>query len=40
MVGKDDQSDVNRYGFAPWIAGGIMAAALIICMFALAAGFA
>ncbi|GGN35710.1 MULTISPECIES: dihydroxy-acid dehydratase [Marinomonas] len=40
MIGHDNQSEIDRYGVAPWIAGGIVATILIVCMFALAAGFA
>lgn len=40
MIGHDNQSEIDRYGFAPWIFGGVLAIALIVCMFALAAGFA
>jgi len=40
MIGHDNHEEIDRYGFAPWIAGGVVATALIVCMFSLAAGFA
>lgn len=40
MIGHDNHEEIDRYGFAPWIAGGVIATALIACMFSLAAGFA
>ncbi|MAF15877.1 hypothetical protein ACFQ45_06770 [Rhodanobacter aciditrophus] len=40
MIGHDNHEEIDRYGFAPWIAGGVIATALIVCMFSLAAGFA
>jgi hypothetical protein len=40
MIGHDNHEEIDRYGFAPWIAGGVISTALIVCMFSLAAGFA
>jgi len=40
MIGRDGEQDVDAYGFAPWIVGILVAAALIGTMFALAKGFA
>lgn len=40
MIGHDNQPEIDRYGFAPWIFGGVVATVLIVSMFALAAGFA
>jgi len=40
MIGRDSKADMDAYGLWPWAAGALLAAALIVVMFALAKGFA
>lgn len=40
MIGHDNHEEIDRYGFTPWLVGGVIATALIVCMFSLSAGFA
>lgn len=40
MLGNDNNSDIDRYGFAPWLGGLVLFGLIIAGMFMLAAGFA
>ena len=40
MIGRDSKADLNAYGLWPWVCGLVLAATLIVLMFALAKGFA